>query len=252
MWGANRVSGTCTAPVPLGKASHNPHLTYLAFLLWNIWKHRNNAVFREKSIQPLEVIYQTNLQVEEWSSSNSIQINPPTQTTTCQIYQWRPPRGDALKCNSNASWSTHGNHAALGVVVRDSNGYLLSGMSKRILAPSPMVAEALALREAMLLASNLQWPKCLFESDNLSLIKACRQEIQIGEIKGIIRDIIALKPNFQHCGFLWTNRKGNEVAHLVATSTLHGSIPPNWVVNPHPALRGLLQQEALQANYLPP
>ncbi|KAJ1422669.1 Ribonuclease H-like superfamily [Sesbania bispinosa] len=194
----------------------------------------------------------TYLQVEEWSTGNCIQSNQTTQMISNGVCHWRAPRGDILKCNTDASVPTQGSYAAIGLVVRDSHGYLVSGLSKKILAPSPLVAEALALREAMLLASNLQWKKCMFESDNLSLIKACRQELQIGEIEAITQDVLSLKANFHLCGFLWTNQKGNEAAHLVARSTLNGSIPLNWTVNPHPALRNLLHQEAMQARFHPP
>ncbi|KAJ1388854.1 hypothetical protein SESBI_38758 [Sesbania bispinosa] len=203
-----------------GKTPNNPHLTYLSFLLWNIWKHHNNAVFREKGIQPLEVIQQTNLQVDDWSNVTTIKTFPSTQRTTQYTYQWRPPRGDILKFNTDASWSTHGNLAALGIAVRDSKGYLVSGLSKKSPAPSP---------------------------DNLLLIRACREEIQIGEIDPIVRDILSLKASFQLCGFLWTDWRGNEVAHLIAKSTINGTLPSNWTINPPPPLLALIQQEAAQA-----
>ncbi|KAJ1408352.1 Ribonuclease H-like superfamily [Sesbania bispinosa] len=116
-----------------------------------------------------------------------------------------------------------------------------------LLSPSPLVAEALALREAIQLAHNLQWPKCLFESHNIHVIKAFRGEINVGEIESITRDIIHQKTSFDLCGFLWVNRKGNECANLVARACLNGSLPPSWVVMPHPPLQSLLAREAVIA-----
>ncbi|KAJ1429162.1 Reverse transcriptase-like [Sesbania bispinosa] len=77
------------------------------------------------------------------------------QETRSHPIQWRPPKEDVLKLNIDASWSPANRFAVIGIIVRDSSGYLVSGLAKRIPAASPMAAEALALREAIHLAHNL-------------------------------------------------------------------------------------------------
>jgi len=58
-------------------------------------------------------------------------------------------------------------------------------------ASCPIVAEALAMREAVTMAANFSITKVIFESDNLDLVQACRGRKQVGIIHGIIKDIAA-------------------------------------------------------------
>lgn len=68
------------------------------------------------------------------------------------------------------------------MVCRDERGRVLTLVVARIYDPSPLVAEAVSLREAFLVGKNLHLQKVIFESDNLTLIEACRGEKVIREI----------------------------------------------------------------------
>ncbi|KAJ1403613.1 Reverse transcriptase-like [Sesbania bispinosa] len=46
---------------------------------------------------------------------------------------------------------------AIAVVVRDHSGNLLAGLARKIPTPSPLAAEGIALRDAILMAYNLNW-----------------------------------------------------------------------------------------------
>ncbi|KAJ1411045.1 Reverse transcriptase-like [Sesbania bispinosa] len=107
------------------------------------------------------------------------------------------------------------------VVVRDAKGVLVGVVANRVPVPSPLMAEALALREAIVLAHNLQWPRCLFESGNIQVVRASREEGKMQKL----------------------NMKGNEVANHVARSALRGPVPIDWVSHPHPPLRVLLEKD---------
>ncbi|KAJ1379243.1 Ribonuclease H-like superfamily [Sesbania bispinosa] len=157
---------------------------------------------------------------------------------------WRPPRPGTLKCNVDASWDPHKHFAAIGIIIRDSSGLIQAGLAKRVPAQNPQTAEALAIREGVLLAHNLQQRKCIFESDNLKVISACREEEKVGEIAIIIQDILTMKPSFELCGFTWTPREGNEAANFLARAAIRGSLSADWVLNPHPPLSRILQKEA--------
>ncbi|KAJ1410278.1 Reverse transcriptase zinc-binding domain [Sesbania bispinosa] len=62
---------------PTGK---NQQITYLAFLLWNIWKQRNNSVFRDSLLNPQDVLQMTQIQVAEWLQHSSTPNNPALHT----------------------------------------------------------------------------------------------------------------------------------------------------------------------------
>ncbi|KAJ1383577.1 Reverse transcriptase-like [Sesbania bispinosa] len=84
-------------------------------------------------------------------------------------------------------------------------------------------------------------------SDNLRVTSACREEEKVGEIEVIIQDILTLKTSFQQCGFTWSPRQGNEVANFLARASVRGTLPVDWIFNPHPPLLRLIQKE-LQPN----
>ncbi|KAJ1388002.1 Reverse transcriptase-like [Sesbania bispinosa] len=65
----------------------------------------------------------------------------------------------------------------------------------------PLAAKALAIREAAMLAYNLNWERVIFESDNLPLIEACRGERRIAEIELILLDIQTLVVGLVVSGF---------------------------------------------------
>lgn len=110
------------------------------------------------------------------------------------------------------------------MVARNNLGFVLTGCTSRLHAKSPLVAEALALREDILLASNFNVSRVVLESDLRNLIDSCRREKRFGEIELIIRDIVQMKEIFTSYEFLWTNRRRNRVAdclaHLAASNTL--------------------------------
>lgn len=131
-----------------------------------------------------------------------------------------------LKINSDATFDNKSNFSCSGVVIRDDKGNLLGGSYRKHAASSSLSSEALALREAVALAKNLNLEKVVFESDCLELVKACRGEIIKDEIAIIVKDINILRQGFSCCGFMWCSRKGNELAHNIAHLA---SVPSNWV-----------------------
>ncbi|KAJ1437012.1 Ribonuclease H-like superfamily [Sesbania bispinosa] len=194
--------------------------------------------------KPSEIVQLTQIQVEEWLEATATQPQTSqTHNAGSHFSQWRSPKGDTLKINIDASWSPTNKYVAIGVVVRDSGGLLVSGLAKKIAAPSPLVAEALALREAIQMAHNLQWSKCLFESDNIQVINVCRGDTPVGEIEANVTDVAYLQSSFARCGFIWVKREENESVNFVAQSCLRGSLPPNWVIQPPPQLCALLSKD---------
>lgn len=108
---------------------------------------------------------------------------------------------------------------------------------KQIFASSTLVAEALGIREAVTLASNLTFHQVVFESDNQVVIEVCRGNCSRGEIRAIIEDINKIISSFAHCGFTWFGREGNSVAHAIASLNRDALLGGNWIQNPPLDLR---------------
>ena len=76
--------------------------------------------------------------------------------------------------------------------------------------------EALAIREAMVIAKRMGWRKVELESDCklvVNKIKAREEEVSIGIIQ---MDIWRLIQNFDKCYFSHTKRSNNSVSHKLA------------------------------------
>lgn len=147
------------------------------------------------------------------------------------------------KINVDSTFSKLTGVCFAGAIARNSEGDVVSGNTSFNRATSCFVAEALALRDAASLANNLGITNVVFESDCLDLIKACRGEIVKNQIQNILNDIWSFKQNFVTCGFTWTPRSGNEVAHTVAHLASLGSLPVNWTWNCPEHLRRLIDKE---------
>ncbi|KAJ1399698.1 Ribonuclease H-like superfamily [Sesbania bispinosa] len=199
-------------------------LSLLAYTLWAIWKQRNNQVFRYQKPSPTTAIVQ----------ASTLAIEYYMATKECiQLNNYRNQVG------------------AIAVIVRDYHGKLLTGLAKKIQAPSPLLAEALALREAITAAYNFNWSRVVFESDFQILIEACRRERSVAQIKLIVKDILTVASGFFHCGFTWVQRLGNSAAHKVAQACLSDSLASCWSGSPPPWLQDHLDQDSSRILHRP-
>lgn len=198
--------------------------------LWIIWKHRNLACFEDKSVNPIEALFQANCISSEYLGFAESQFHRnapnPSQIRSNQV--WRPPVFDSIKINIDASYCFEIKKGCAGIIGREKKGEVVFGITKFFAASSPLIAEALSMREAAAVAFNFGISKVILESDNLDLVRACRRECKIGSIESVVQDIIQIKSQFQCCGFTWVARGGNQVAHQIAKMKMLGSLPIHW------------------------
>ncbi|XP_057441354.1 uncharacterized protein LOC130733241 [Lotus japonicus] len=213
---------------------HISLVSYLGFSLWEIWKMRNNKTFRNIRTDPETCIKKINFAHQEFLSSREPQRSTTNsrraQPTRIQV--WRRPPRDFLKCNTDASFTKYNRKAAWGFIFRDEQGNTTCGSARILHASSTLMAEALTLREAVLMAINLDLKKVVFESDSLDLIQSCKGEKQKGEIGTIVEDIKKWSEQFPQWSFSWIARAGNGAAHLIAQLKSQRNLPPNWIWSP--------------------
>lgn len=112
---------------------------------------------------------------------------------------------------------------ALWFVISDHQGSVQAA-NRGVLdhAQVPEVAEALALRQALVFAKNSGFQKIEVVSDCLSLIhKVQSSGFDRSSIGSIVRDIKIRASMFLSCKFKHVNRCSNEVAHVLAKSAEH-------------------------------
>ncbi|XP_057445040.1 uncharacterized protein LOC130737306 [Lotus japonicus] len=216
------------------------NIALVCLILWSIWKGRSAKVFEDHSPSPIFTLNQAlGLWHENHLYSNNQGLgsqygHATVNATSRGDMKWRKPPRDCVKANVDAAWKKGSSRTGLACVIRDHNGEILLGSATITLAPSPLVAEGLALREAMLLMTNLDCKKACLESDSKTLIEACRGVKESGSLKTIVTDIKRLSFQFDECNFQWTKRQGNVVAHEVAKLIYDDMLPPLWSSNPPP------------------
>ncbi|XP_020960337.1 uncharacterized protein LOC110263435 [Arachis ipaensis] len=162
---------------------------------------------------------------------------------TVRKVTWRPPPPGWVKCNVDAAFLEVLHGGATAAVFRDHVGNLLTASNSKIAATSPLAAEALAVREGLIIAKNFQLERVIFESDSLILIQALKSKATIAEFQVILDDILDLARNISNCGFTWAPREGNALAHEVAKLTANGSLHQNWLSCKPQIITSILQKE---------
>lgn len=213
--------------------------------LWAIWKARNVFYFENKNLNPMATVIQANFLISEYMDFVQKGFNQQNHRVMpfCKRKDWRPPINDIIKINTDASFDKDKGAACASIIARNKYGHVEFGITKKFDACSPLVAEALVLREATAIATNFGIKKFILENDNLDLIRTCRGEISRGEIISIIGDIHELKRKADWCNFTWVAREGNEVAHHIAQLAARGALPLHWRWHQPLSLELLIQKD---------
>lgn len=161
-----------------------------------------------------------------------------------EILDGDPPEG-RLKLNVDAAVKANSCRAAVAVVVRDSNGAMLTGTTCRFYCNSVMRAEAEAMLEAVNFAITLGIKDPIFEGDNLLVVKACNGISSYWQASPVLDTIFSLLPNFSSFTFTWVPRQGNMVADLVAGMALNLSLPLIWSWIPPVKIRAVVLNDLL-------
>ncbi|MED6219910.1 hypothetical protein PIB30_040190 [Stylosanthes scabra] len=87
---------------------------------------------------------------------------------------WHPSPNGRTKLNVDVVFSYSSCKSASAVIIRESEGSLLTTSCSLGVCSSPLAAEALAMREALIIAKILQIDNAIFESDCANLIQAIK------------------------------------------------------------------------------
>ncbi|XP_072054838.1 uncharacterized protein [Arachis hypogaea] len=125
-------------------------------------------------------------------------------------------------------------------IIRDRRGNFRRGSATKVKAISSLEIEGIALREAMILAKNMEINNVIIESDCQPLMEALKSGGTLWKIDPILEDIQKLKIDIPLCDFTWIPREGNKVAHLIAELKGQEHLPQNRSYNYVPQLMNVL------------
>lgn len=129
------------------------------------------------------------------------------------------PLENSHTVQSDAAWKEDLGIAGLGWSIKKNAEKSSFGAHCHFVA-SPMVAEALALREAVFKCKELGIQRLRCETDSVQIVKAITSEKPTPAIYGIVSDIISLIPEFEMIQFKWIPRGKNKEADALAKQAL--------------------------------
>lgn len=187
-----------------------------SWVCWNLWITRNQLLFesRPASVQSLS---QKLLLAPENRHMHMILV------WTCQrILRW--PQFipiDTVTCNTDAAWKKETSNAGLAWIFDSSSPLIVSdGCKFQNRVPYALMAEGLAVREALSHARHLGITKIWLRSDSLSLVKAIHSVAKPMNLYGVLSDIESLSSSFSFCCISFIPREGNGLADNLSKACL--------------------------------
>lgn len=135
-----------------------PWSVLFPFTVWQLWKRRNAWIFNRDNITVVACLKSSTFAAWEWLSNQPTpctHINQTQLLTT--IHVWLPPTPGFIKINVDASWDTLSWITGIAMVARDHTGQWVMGAQMKVLSPSALVAEILAIRLALTVAKREDW-----------------------------------------------------------------------------------------------
>lgn len=160
----------------------------LPWICWAIWTARNTLVFEERLFSPAETSTKGLIAAKEWNlAQQKAQTHTlPTQTERAAGSSTRP----VVTCNTDVAWDKERKRAGLAWTI--SGPSFARPMEKTLIEEfvgSPLVAEALAVRAALLTAIELGITNLKLHTDCTTLLRAINGKSQHKEIIGVVSDI---------------------------------------------------------------
>ncbi|KAL0695854.1 hypothetical protein Bca4012_063034 [Brassica carinata] len=210
------------------------------WLLWRIWKNRNELLFRNKDYLPLVSVAKARTDNQEWKSRSEVEkVEVKAPTTLEPEHNWHPPPPLSVKCNTDGSWKQEINEGGVGWILRNHEGCLLwAGANKLTDMGSALETEAEALRWAIFTLKGFGYQNVIFETDSQGLVKLLTGEEELWpKMKPIIQEIKVLLSGGAEMGVVFHPRSGNKVADRIAreTSSFTSFVPklysmvPSWL-----------------------
>ncbi|KAG7587712.1 Reverse transcriptase zinc-binding domain [Arabidopsis suecica] len=191
------------------------------WLLWRIWKSRNNFVFNKARESATKTVLKAQAEIRQWLTAtysptrrnHRTAHDTPLSPPRC----WTAPPPSFIKCNFDAAYDIQTQQVTAGWIIRDHHGTPKHwGSLKLGQAATPLEAETKALLAAMQQSWIRGYKATYFEGDCEILIQTLNNSKRIGTLTNLFKDIHFWARKFQRNRFIFTKREGNAAAHCLA------------------------------------
>ncbi|XP_074369771.1 uncharacterized protein LOC141711268 [Apium graveolens] len=190
-------------------------------LCWAIWRARNDLVWNQKFSSINKIVAAAAKQyLTQWtiaqSRSSSTLLQP--QSNGDGVTSWAKPQPNTVKVSVDAAIFEDRSEADFGMVARDSDGRLIEAkVLTESKCTSPVLAEAIAVKEALSWIDQTKWLSVTLESDCLVVVQAIRSVTPMRSHFGvIISECRSFMQRLNNVQLLFVKRFANMVAHQLA------------------------------------
>ncbi|XP_027174532.1 uncharacterized protein LOC113774164 [Coffea eugenioides] len=158
-------------------------------ILWQIWKARNKKVFEDANQEPFKILRKAQAEWLEFEQEREPEQEGIIIQTSSELNSKREmPRERVIRLYTDA--------AGKGIASKE---------------------EALAIRNALLMAKQAGWAKIIVYSDCKSVVKQTNKcSENDSNIATILEDVQDLRTGFDRCSFVFVPRTENEISHVLA------------------------------------
>ncbi|XP_058783075.1 uncharacterized protein LOC131657726 [Vicia villosa] len=187
----------------------------VAVMIEILWRNRNNMVWNNEKDDYSKLGLNALCSLQEWFQAQKHGTNVGNRTTNMR---WMPPVEGSTKCNVDAGYNNRRGTTNRGWCMRDHMGSFMCAGAAWDFGHYPILeAEALALKEAIQSAINMEVQNVIFESDSQRTVQAIHSNHQgVSEFSCIISSINGLLFNFPNFEVKFVKRQANTVAHTIA------------------------------------
>lgn len=133
---------------------------------------------------------------------------------------WIPPPENFIKINVDAGVNSEGNFGMVGAVCRSQDGKFMGASSMTVPhITDPPTLEAMAVREALALASDLHVEAIHIASDCKTVVEDIKKRTN-PQYGAILQEIDSRRQNFISCNISFESRSSNFEAHNLAKHTM--------------------------------
>ncbi|XP_019191707.1 PREDICTED: uncharacterized protein LOC109186235 [Ipomoea nil] len=197
-----------------------------AAIFWVIWEMRNDAVWRNVSPNLAGMCVRVAEHITSWKTS--FRRGMSLDGHTGSVAMWKPPPTHMLKCNVDAVVFSNG--AGIGAVVRDHGGRFVAVRNGSIPDSSdPLMAEAIAAKEALTWIKSLHYDNIILESDCLNFCNAFNsRNFDYSYVGLIVKQCRCIANDIGNIRVCHVKRSANRVAHELARATDSSTVSRTW------------------------
>jgi ribonuclease HI len=196
-------------------------------VMWSIWSSRNRWTHGERGFDPgiaIKAVRDTLLELELPQAA----VTPSRKQ---QICTWQRPIAGVVKINVDGAFNSQENVAGSGGVAREGAGIFRGAWCKAYPGiVDPLVAETLALRDAVVFAQTRNFSRIVVETDCSELVRLWESRTRNRPmITPLLEEVSMLSFGFQIFSISFARRSANNSAHACARYACLNNVDENWI-----------------------